>query len=309
MIAVSLQAGFEVPRFGDLHGMGRIVAHTQEDVVLSDARGSGCRDRCASDVTIRPSSFVRTNWRASLHRRARESSRSSGSTRRTTATLSTVQTGWVVQSSRRNQTSRGLLADLEPGLAEAAAEPGLAVPELGLDPGLADLQVGLVGPHPVLAMGCPIVRIAVRSFSAAGATTRTRASAYDVASGRFTSILLVLGGTDDTTLGRPERSGPSGSSKGLDAGIADLDLVDRHGHAPAVGQPGRDEATAAVDLETLLFEHGTLMLGDRWRLVPQPVLVDPRTGEDGTRGRLHSFRSGPGRRSRPAARESRGRVQ
>ena len=163
VIAVSLQAGFEVPRFGDLHGMGRIVAHTQEDVVLSDARGSGCRivpeRRHDQALVLRQDQ----RGRASLHRRARESSRSSGSTRRTTATLSTVQTGWVVQSSRRNQTSRGLLADLEPGLAEAAAEPGLAVPELGLDPGLADLQVGLVGPHPVLAMGCPIVRIAVRS--------------------------------------------------------------------------------------------------------------------------------------------------
>src|SRR5262249_53591337 len=57
-------------------------------------------------------------------------------------------------------------------------------------------------------------------------------------------------------------------------------LIDGNGHPPAVGEPRRDQATAAGDLVPLLLEQSLLVFGDHRRLVAGPLLVDPRTGQD-----------------------------
>ena len=69
-------------------------------------------------------------------------------------------------------------------------------------------------------------------------------------------------------------------SQGVIAGIAELDLVDGDGHAPAVGQGGGDDPSMLVNLIALAFQEGFLMLGQARRLIAEPLFVEVRSGQD-----------------------------
>ena len=71
-------------------------------------------------------------------------------------------------------------------------------------------------------------------------------------------------------------------SERLIAGVADLDLVDGDGHAPAVGRDGGDQAAALVDLIAVSLQDHLAMHGDRRGLSPEPFLGDSRSARIGT---------------------------